>query len=54
LSVYGPNEYYYGDMTYDARKNKYTFKQKSVPDPGDRVMVKSSLGGYAEKEVKRR
>ena len=37
----------YGEMTYDSRKNKYTFREKPMADPGGTVTVTSSLAGSA-------
>jgi len=42
----------YGQMTYDSRKDKYKLKKRGVTDPGEFVMVVSSLGGSATKTVK--
>ncbi|MBC8217464.1 MAG: Ig-like domain-containing protein [Planctomycetes bacterium] len=42
----------YGQMTYDAKKDKYKFKKRGVTDPGGFVMVISSLGDSATKTVK--
>ncbi len=44
----------YGQMTYDSRKNKYKLKKRGVTDPGESVMVVSSLGGEDTAPVKRR
>ena len=52
LKVYdGGSDTEYGVMTYDSRKDIYTLKIRGVSEPGDQILVISSLDGMDFMEV---
>jgi hypothetical protein len=52
LRVYdGGSDTEYGVMTYDSRKDIYTLKIRGVSEPGDQILVISSLDGMDFMEV---
>ena len=41
----------YGEMTYNAEENLYTFRETVATVPGDTITVESDLGGSAIADV---